>query len=111
MISIPRILSNHTCASGGPPRQICPPAAGLSSTTTTFAPLCAARHAAAIPAGPAPTTSTSQLSTIPLVHKKHKKEPGSTSHFLLLLYLDVVFRFSLDLPFYIRPFVFYLCLL
>src|ERR1041384_1630683 len=73
-ISTLRILSNHDCASRDAgfacsPRQICPPAAGLSSTTATRAPFCAARKAAAIPAGPAPTTSTSQTSAIgPHVH-------------------------------------------
>src|SRR5678815_2464164 len=43
-------------AAGG---QIWPPAAGSSSTTHTRKPFCAARHPAAMPAGPAPTTSSS----------------------------------------------------
>src|SRR5690349_15149254 len=59
------IRSNHTCTSVElgfvcSPRQICPPALGLSSTTATFKPSLAARHAAASPAGPAPAIKTSQ---------------------------------------------------
>src|SRR5579864_793423 len=42
------------------PRQICPPGLGLSSISTTDAPHSAATVAAAMPAGPAPTTATSQ---------------------------------------------------
>src|SRR5215469_2065328 len=46
-------------ASPSPARQICPPRLGLSSTTPTPAP-CSDEHAAAAkPAGPPPTTSTS----------------------------------------------------
>src|SRR4051794_20621991 len=45
---------------GFAPRQIWPPGAGLSSTTATRLPCSAAAHAAARPAGPAPTTSTSK---------------------------------------------------
>src|SRR6266496_4304882 len=41
------------------PRQICPPSAKLSSTTPTRAPHSEAEIAAAIPAGPPPTTRTS----------------------------------------------------
>ena len=48
-----------------PPRQICPPAAGLSSTTPTRAPDSLAAQAAAIPAGPAPITSTSNVESCP----------------------------------------------
>src|SRR5262249_20575612 len=43
------------------PRQICPPSAGLSSTTSTDAPLSTAQIAAAMPAGPPPTTTISQV--------------------------------------------------
>ena len=42
-------------------RHICPPGLELSSTTVTDELSSAARQAAAIPAGPAPTTSTSHL--------------------------------------------------
>ena len=56
--------SNHRSASDfcdapGPPLHICPPGRGLSSKSATFAPESAALTAAAIPAGPAPTTATS----------------------------------------------------
>src|SRR6185437_1296872 len=43
------------------PRQICPPSAGLSSTRRTLAPHSAALTAAAMPAGPPPITTMSQL--------------------------------------------------
>src|SRR5256885_10806201 len=46
-------------ATAAPPRQICPPGCGLSSSRTTDLPDSAATVAAAIPAGPAPTTATS----------------------------------------------------
>src|SRR5207245_249753 len=45
---------------GCSPRQICPPNVKLSSTTPTRAPYSEAETAAAIPAGPPPTTSTSK---------------------------------------------------
>src|SRR5689334_4626511 len=66
--SIPELLrrSRHFWASlsdgfASSPRQICPPKAGLSSTSSTLAPLSAALVAAARPAGPPPTTTMSQL--------------------------------------------------
>src|SRR2546430_407380 len=46
-------------ATAAPPRQICPPGCGLSSSRTTDLPVSAATVAAAIPAGPAPTIATS----------------------------------------------------
>src|SRR5215213_5461998 len=49
------------------PRQICPPGAGLSSTIATRLPDSAARRAAARPAGPAPTTTTSKLAAGSLI--------------------------------------------
>src|SRR4029077_11663105 len=63
-----RAYHSDACAEGAcsaPPRQICPPANGLSSTTPTRAPDSAAAHAAAIPAGPPPTTSTSNFELSP----------------------------------------------
>lgn len=49
------------------PRQICPPRAGLSSTTPTRTPICTADVAAAIPAGPPPTINTSNCSLFLLI--------------------------------------------
>src|SRR6058998_2236368 len=62
-----RVLSNQAAASESPglacsPRQIWPPSAGLSSTMATWRPLRAAHVAAAMPAGPPPTTRTSKIS-------------------------------------------------
>ena len=45
-------------------RQICPPALGDASSTSTRRPAFAARTAAAIPAGPAPTTTISAASRL-----------------------------------------------
>src|ERR1035441_9943704 len=45
------------------PRQIWPPSAGLSSSSTTDAPLPAAAQAAAMPAGPAPAIRIEQCSS------------------------------------------------
>src|SRR5579884_3152171 len=56
----------HSCASrtdgfASSPRQICPPSPELSSMRSTLTPLSAALVAAAMPAGPPPTTTMSQL--------------------------------------------------
>src|SRR5690348_16861842 len=61
-IPAPRTRSRQLAASllagfASAPRQICPPSPGLSSTSNTRAPALAADAAAAIPAGPAPTTT------------------------------------------------------
>src|SRR6185503_9944798 len=57
------------------PRQICPPSAGLSSAIATRLPDWAAETAAAMPAGPPPTTNTSncglELSIRLDVHSRH----------------------------------------
>jgi hypothetical protein len=56
---------DDTCCAGSSvvARQICPPGKGLSSTRMAFAPDFAADTQAAMPAGPAPITRTSQLSS------------------------------------------------
>jgi hypothetical protein len=51
---------NENGANGPLFRQICPPAEGLSSITATEAKDLRAAMAAAIPAGPAPTMTTSK---------------------------------------------------
>src|SRR5262249_34573149 len=54
-------------------RQICPPAPRPSSNTTTERPASATRHAAASPAGPAPTIATSHECSPALIRTPHSR--------------------------------------
>ena len=60
---------SSTVCSRGPGRscQICPPSQGVSSTNAVRRPFSAAAQAAARPAGPAPTTTTSKRSRVSFI--------------------------------------------